>query len=123
VDDSAVMRKVFMRGLRQAGLDIGDIIEAGDGVDALAALEKAPGVGLVLCDWNMPNMNGVDFVAAARAKGHRMPIVMITTEAGAERIQQATQAGANGFLTKPFTPEKLAEYLGQLLAAPSAHPA
>ncbi|HHN73641.1 MAG TPA: response regulator, partial [Acidobacteria bacterium] len=67
-------------------------------------------------DWNMPNMNGVDFVAQARSKGYEMPIIMVTTESGDDRIAQATQAGANGFIHKPFTPDRLAEALGQFAA-------
>lgn len=116
VDDSAVMRKVLSRTLRQAGLDVGDIVEAGDGAEGLTSLDANAGIDLVLCDWNMPNMNGPEFVAAARGKGFKMPIVMVTTEAGDERVQQATSAGANGYVCKPFTPEKLGEALSPLLA-------
>lgn len=116
VDDSAVMRKVLTRALRQAGLEVGDILEAGDGLEALNVVGGAQPVNLVLCDWNMPNMNGIDFVAAARAKGFTAPIVMVTTEAGSERVQQATAAGADGFVTKPFTPERLGEALTPILA-------
>lgn len=116
VDDSAVMRKVLARALRQAGLDIGDILEAGDGTEGLSTLETQSPIELVLCDWNMPNMNGPDFVAAARTKGFTMPIVMVTTEGGHERISQAMGAGANGYVTKPFTPEKLAETLAPVMA-------
>lgn len=117
VDDSAVMRKVLTRALRQAGLDIGDIVEAGDGLEALAVLDSEGGVDVVLSDWNMPNMNGVDFVAQARAKGYEMPIVMVTTESGDDRVTQATEAGANGFIHKPFTPDRLAEALGHFVPA------
>jgi two-component system chemotaxis response regulator CheY len=115
VDDSAVMRKVLTRALRQAGLNVGEVVEAGDGLEALAAIDANPAVDLVLCDWNMPNMNGIDFVSAARAKTFRAPIVMVTTEAGSERVEQAATAGANGFVTKPFTPERLAETLEPLI--------
>lgn len=114
VDDSAVMRKVLTRALRQAGLDVGDVLEAGDGLEALNMIGQ--GFDLVLCDWNMPNMNGIDFVAAARAQGFTAPIVMVTTEAGSERVQQASAAGASGFVTKPFTPERLGEALTPVLA-------
>ena len=117
VDDSAVMRKVIARSLRQAGLDVGEIIEAGDGLEALAALEAHRDTDLVLSDWNMPNMNGVDFVAQARVKGFEVPIIMVTTESGDDRISQATEAGANGFLHKPFTPDRLGETLGRFVCA------
>jgi two-component system chemotaxis response regulator CheY len=113
IDDSSVMRKVLTRALRQGGLDIGEIIEAADGMEGLAALEQGKSVDVVLCDWNMPNLNGLDFVSQARAKGYEVPIVMVTTESGDERIQQARQAGANGFIHKPFTPDRLAEALGE----------
>jgi two-component system chemotaxis response regulator CheY len=113
IDDSAVMRKVLTRALRQGGLDIGEIAEAGDGMEALEALEQGKAIDIILCDWNMPNMNGLDFVTKARSKGYEMPIVMVTTESGDERIQQAQEAGANGFIHKPFTPDRLAEALSE----------
>ena len=117
IDDSSVMRKVLTRALRQGGLDIGEIAEAGDGMEAMEALDQGKGIDIILCDWNMPNMNGLDFVTQARAKGHEMPIVMVTTESGDERIQQATEAGANGFIHKPFTPDRLAEALSEHVCA------
>jgi two-component system chemotaxis response regulator CheY len=113
IDDSSVMRKVLTRALRQGGLEIGEIHEAGDGMEGLASLEQIGSVDIVLCDWNMPNMNGLEFVTQARAKGHEMPIIMVTTESGDERVQQARDAGANGFIHKPFTPDRLAEALGE----------
>lgn len=115
VDDSAAMRMMIIKTLRQAGLNGHEFSQATDGAAALEAIRKAP-PDVVLCDWNMPNMNGIDFVAAARAKGFIAPIVMVTTEAGSERIQQAKDAGANGFVTKPFTPERLSEALAPIMA-------
>ena len=114
VDDSAVMRKVLIRSLRQAGVDAGEILEASDGVQAIAALDEDPTVDVVLCDWNMPNMSGIEFVVRARGKGYEMPIVMVTTEAGDERVQQALDAGANGFVNKPFTPDSLEAAFGRI---------
>jgi two-component system chemotaxis response regulator CheY len=113
IDDSSVMRKVLTRALRQGGLEIGEIHEAGDGMQGLASLEQVGSVDIVLCDWNMPNMNGLEFVTQARAKGYEMPIIMVTTESGDERVQQARDAGANGFIHKPFTPDRLAAALGE----------
>lgn len=113
IDDSSVMRKVLTRALRQGGMDIGEIVEAGDGMEALAALDEGKSIDIILCDWNMPNMNGLEFVTQARSKGYQIPIVMVTTESGDERIQQAQEAGANGFIHKPFTPDRLAEALGE----------
>lgn len=115
VDDSAAMRKIMTCTLNQVGLDVGEVIEAGDGSEALTALARSP-VDVVMCDWNMPHMNGLDFIVAARAQGHTLPIVMVTTEAGEERIQQAKTAGANAFVTKPFTTERLAEALHSIFA-------
>ncbi len=115
VDDSATMRKMMTCTLNQVGLDVGEVIEAGDGAEALTTLARST-VDVVMCDWNMPRMNGLDFVVAARAQGHMLPIVMVTTESGEERIQQARSAGANAFVTKPFTPERLAEALQSIFA-------
>lgn len=115
VDDSATMRKMMTCTLNQVGLDVGEVIEAGDGAEALTTLARST-VDVVMCDWNMPRMNGLDFVVAARAQGHMLPIVMVTTESGEERIQQAKSAGANAFVTKPFTPERLAEALQSIFA-------
>ncbi len=115
VDDSATMRKMMTCTLNQVGLDVGEVIEAGDGAEALTTLAQST-VDVVMCDWNMPRMNGLDFVVAARAQGHMLPIVMVTTESGEERIQQAKSAGANAFVTKPFTPERLAEALQSIFA-------
>jgi two-component system chemotaxis response regulator CheY len=117
VDDSVVMRKLLSSSLKQAGLDVADVVEVNDGAEALSALERNRAIDLVLCDWNMPNMNGLDFVQAARSQGFTLPIVMVTTEAGADRLKQATEAGANGFVCKPFTPARLAEAVCPLLAA------
>jgi two-component system chemotaxis response regulator CheY len=116
VDDSATMRKIVMRGLRQAGFDIGDCKEAGDGVEGLAALQGSK-VDLILSDVNMPNMNGLDFVKAVSEKlaAAAPPIVMITTEGSEEVIKEAMSRGAKGYLKKPFTPDKIQEVIGPFL--------
>ena len=112
VDDSATMRKIVMRGIRQAGFEIGEIKEAGDGVQALEVLDGG-GVDVVLSDVNMPNMNGLEFVSAAREKyGDKPPIVMITTEGSEEVVAEAMKKGANGYIKKPFTPDKVKEVVG-----------
>ncbi|MEZ5965740.1 MAG: response regulator [Planctomycetota bacterium] len=115
VDDSATMRKIIMRSLRQAGIDVGTTVEAGDGAEGLAAL-KGGGFDLVLSDVNMPNMNGLDFCKAAKAEVKPLPpIVMITTEGSEDIIAQAMNEGAQGYVKKPFTPEKLGESLNAVL--------
>lgn len=112
VDDSATMRKIIMRGLRQAGIENADFKEAGDGVEGMAAVE-AGSFDLILSDVNMPNMNGLDFVKAISAKMPvPPPIVMITTEGSEEIVKEAMNRGAKGYLRKPFTPEKIQEVIG-----------
>lgn len=115
VDDSATMRKIISRSLRQAGLSVDEIFEAGDGVEALSVLASGKSIQLILSDINMPNMDGVEFVKQARATGATTPIIMITTEGGEEILKQAADNGANGNIKKPFTPEQLMEKLGNLL--------
>jgi len=114
VDDSSTMRKIVTRSLRQAGFALDEIYEAGDGIEGLNAL-GANKVDLILSDINMPNMDGLEFVKAVRAKGSKVPIVMITTEGGEDVINEAISSGASGSIRKPFTPEQLQEKLGGLL--------
>ena len=116
VDDSATMRKIIMRGLRQAGIDVGDCKEAGDGVEGLAAMEQGK-FDLILSDVNMPNMNGLEFVKGVSEKHpDAPPIVMITTEGSEEIIREAMSNGAKGYLKKPFTPDKIQEVIGPILS-------
>lgn len=116
IDDSAVMRKIIQRNIMQSGLIVDAFIEAGDGKEGL---EKAAtnDVDLILCDWNMPNMTGIEFVKAMRGSGQKasVPIVMVTTEGSDAKMEEAKNSGANGYLTKPFTPEQLKSKLGNFL--------
>lgn len=115
VDDSATMRKIIMRGIRQAGIDNAEFKEAGDGVEGLQAI-AAGAFDLILSDVNMPNMNGLDFVKAVTEKlATPPPIVMITTEGSEEIVREAMNRGATGYLRKPFTPEKIQEVIGPFL--------
>lgn len=116
VDDSSTMRKIISRSLRQAGLDFGEIYEAGDGQEALAVLEKES-IDIVLSDINMPNMNGIEFLRekASRAGIKDIPVFMISTETGDDIIGEAKSLGAIGALKKPFTPDKVNEVLGPLM--------
>lgn len=111
VDDSAVMRKMIVRNLRQAGLDVGQVFESSDGQQALETLQKNSGIQLILSDWNMPNMDGLTFVKSVRGKGIQTPIIMVTTEATDSRIEDAKKAGANGYICKPFTPYNMEKEL------------
>ncbi len=116
IDDSSTMRKIVTRSLRQAGLDFDTILEAGDGQEALQLLAKE-NVDIILSDINMPNMDGIEFLrqksANAAIKG--IPVVMITTEAGADILAEAKSLGAKGSIKKPFTPEQVSEVLGGLM--------
>jgi two-component system chemotaxis response regulator CheY len=117
VDDSSVMRKIVERSLRQAGIEITKVIEAGNGAEALSALQESK-VDLILCDINMPVMDGLEFVKALagveNAKG--VPVVMITTEGSEAHVVQALSAGARGYIRKPFTPEQVKEQVIPILA-------
>lgn len=116
VDDSNTMRKIVSRALRQAGIDFSEILEAGDGQEALDVLAKNK-VDVVLSDINMPNMTGLEFLKAKSEDPaiKDIPVVMISTETGADIIDQAKALGAKGAVKKPFTPELINETLGPLL--------
>ena len=112
VDDSSVMRKIVERSLRQAGLELEKVVEAGNGAEALCALQNET-VDLILCDINMPVMDGLEFVrqlgTVENAKG--VPVVMITTEGSESHVVEALTAGARGYIRKPFTPEQVKEHV------------
>ncbi|HTA22608.1 MAG TPA: response regulator [Terriglobales bacterium] len=112
VDDSSVMRKIVERSLRQAGIDMKQVLEAGNGAEALAVLQDNS-VDLILCDINMPVMDGLEFVkqlsGVANAKG--VPVVMITTEGSESHVLQALSSGARGYIRKPFTPDQVREHV------------
>lgn len=114
VDDSSTMRKIISRSLRQAGLQVDDIYEAGDGIEGLSVMEGKT-IHLILSDINMPNMDGMEFIKCVRAKGVTTPIVMITTEGGEDILKEALSSGASDSIKKPFTPDQLNEKLGGLL--------
>ena len=117
VDDSSVMRKIVERALRQAGLDLQPVHEAGNGAEALELL-KAKQVDLILSDINMPAMDGLEFLRQIRARNLApgVPVVMITTESSEEHVKQAILAGARGYIRKPFTAEQVKERVLPLLA-------
>ncbi len=104
VDDSSTMRRIVKNTLMRIGFT--DLIEAEHGLDAITKLD---GVGLIMTDWNMPEMDGLTFVKSVRASESykNIPIIMVTTEAGKEEIVEAVKAGVNNYVVKPFTPEVL----------------
>jgi two-component system chemotaxis response regulator CheY len=118
VDDSAVMRKIVERSLRQAGLESMIVHEAGNGQEGLVIL-ATKSVDLILSDINMPSMDGLEFVRqiAARNLAPGVPVVMITTESSEEHVKAAIQAGARGYIRKPFTAEQVKQKVLSLLAA------
>lgn len=118
VDDSGVMRKIIARGLHSLWID--EVVEAADGAEALAAFGDGSGIDLVLTDWNMPNMSGLELVTAIRGTGSQVPIMMITTETEKSQVLKAIQAGVNDYLVKPFDQEMLQTKLERVLPNPQS---
>ena len=117
VDDSSTMRKIIKRVLRQAEIAVDNILEAANGVEALEQLSSNPDLGLILSDVNMPEMNGIDLVRKVR-EGHdkdALPVIMVTTEGGEAMMTSAMESGANGYVTKPFTPDSIRSALEPFL--------
>jgi two-component system chemotaxis response regulator CheY len=114
-DDSRVMRQIVIRTLRQAGHGGHDIVEAENGRDCLAKVATED-PDLVLSDWNMPEMNGIDCLAALRARGSQVPFGFVTSEGSDEMRARAAAAGALFLIAKPFTPETFDEALTGVLA-------
>ena len=111
VDDSKAMRMIVIRTLRQSGVNIEEIREAEDGAEGLAAVPQfAP--DLVLSDWNMPNMSGIEFLGALRASGDSTTFGFVTSESSPAMREQALAAGASFLLVKPFNGERFAEVIG-----------
>ncbi|MDX1958414.1 MAG: response regulator [Leptospiraceae bacterium] len=113
VDDSAVFRKVLNLQLKTAGYEI---VEAIDGQDAFNKVMNDD-FNLVVCDVNMPNLDGISFVAKVREqeKTRFLPIIMLTTESQEEKKKKGMEAGARAWLVKPFSPEQLLSAIGKLL--------
>lgn len=104
VDDSRVMRQLVRRTLRQAGYELGQVVEAENGKDALTKLANwRP--ELVLSDWNMPEMTGIELLTSLRSNGNKVPLGFVTSESTPTIRQLASGSGALFLLTKPFTPE------------------
>jgi two-component system chemotaxis response regulator CheY len=112
VDDSAAIRKILQRVLRQTNVPIGEVFEAGDGIEALA-LMKTQKVGLILSDINMPNMDGLQLLSELKANEtwKSVPILMITTEGSQNKVVEAVNLGAAGYVRKPFTADQIKEKL------------
>jgi len=114
VDDSSTMRRIIRNSLKAAGFD--DAVEAENGEGALARLQ-ADNVDFVITDWNMPVMNGIEFVTAMRGNAafKATPVLMVTTMAEKENILQAMQAGVTNYVVKPFDAATLKKKIDQIL--------
>jgi two-component system chemotaxis response regulator CheY len=116
VDDSAAIRKILQRVLRQTGMSIRTIHEAGNGQEALTLLETEK-VDLILSDINMPKMDGLQLLASVKAspQWRHIPVVMITTEGGETKVGEAVRLGAADYVRKPFTTDQIKEKLARIL--------
>jgi two-component system chemotaxis response regulator CheY len=116
VDDSAAIRKILQRVLRQTDLPLGQIWEASDGLEGMRMLAENS-VGLIFSDINMPTMDGIEMLASIKGNAalKAIPIIMITTEGSQEKVMQALKLGASGYVRKPFTPDQIKDKLAGLV--------
>lgn len=114
VDDSPTMRRIIKNTLERLGHK--DSVEAGHGKEALQQLKQHP-INFIITDWNMPEMNGLEFVTEIRStpEYESLPVLMITTRGMKDDVLQAVQAGVNNYVVKPFTPETLEQKIQKLL--------
>lgn len=114
VDDSPTMRRIVAAALKRIG--VADVVEAGNGAEALERCD--PGLDLIITDWNMPVMGGLDFVRALRSRAElaKIPVLMVTTRGSPDDILKAAEAGVNAYILKPFTPNRLEEKINQITA-------
>ncbi len=114
VDDFSTMRRIVRNLLKELGFS--NVHEAEDGVDALNKLRADGTYEFVVSDWNMPNMTGIDLLRNIRADAalKHLPVLMVTAEAKRENIIEAAQAGASGYVVKPFTAATLSEKLTKI---------
>jgi two-component system chemotaxis response regulator CheY len=119
VDDFAPMREIIRKVLQELGYE--HIQEANDGATALPMLQSAH-FDMLITDWNMPKLAGIDLLRAVRAdaKTKHLPVLIVTAEVKREQIIAATQAGVNGYIIKPFTPQALAEKVRKILIGPES---
>ncbi len=116
VDDSAAIRKILQRVLRQAEVPLGEVYEAADGVDALKVLETQK-VSLIMADINMPNMDGLQLLRKLKEDDQwkNLPVIMVTTEGGQAKVMAAAELGAAGYIRKPFTADQIRHTLASFL--------
>lgn len=114
VDDSPTMRRIVTNSLKRIGYK--DVVEGGNGVEGIDQL-KLGGVEFIITDWNMPEMNGLEFVKAVRGSDEwgSLPILMVTTRSVQTDVIDAMKAGVNSYIVKPFTPPVLKEKIESIL--------
>lgn len=115
VDDSPTMRRIVINALKQFGYD--NVVEAGDGIEALDVLKKEGNIDFIITDWNMPNMTGLELTQTVRASTEfaNLPILMVTTRGLKQDIVDALKARVNNYVVKPFTPQVLKEKIDAIL--------
>ena len=118
VDDSMTIRRIVIKALAIVGIT--DATEAADGMEALDAINKGGMFDLVLLDWNMPKLSGIDTLRNLRQAGNKTPVIMVTTEAEKSRVIEAIKTGANDYLIKPFSPDQLAAKVKNVIPAVTA---
>jgi two-component system chemotaxis response regulator CheY len=114
VDDSKAMRSIVMRAVRQAGYESVAFVEAPNGAEALKLIRATP-PDLVMCDWNMPEMSGIELLKTLRAEGNATKMGFVTSESDPAMRDMAFQSGALFMITKPFTPDSLKAVLGPVI--------
>ena len=119
VDDSFPMRAVIKKVIKASGFDIGQLFEAGNGKEALQFLNEQ-WLDLVLTDYNMPDMNGLELLDAIKQNETLMdiPVVIVTTEGSDQRVETFLRQGAAAYIKKPFTPEQIKSQLNRILGEP-----
>ena len=115
VDDSSTMRRIIKNTLARLGYK--DVLEGADGVEGWNQMNNNPDIDMLITDWNMPEMNGLELVKKVRAdeRFKDLPIIMVTTEGGKAEVITALKAGVNNYIVKPFTPQVLKEKLGAVM--------
>jgi two-component system chemotaxis response regulator CheY len=116
VDDSRAMRMIVVRTLRQAGFGGHEVLEAENGRQGLELVAEH-GADLILSDWNMPEINGIEFLQTLRARGNATPFCFVTSESSEEMREQAAAAGALGLIAKPFTADSFSDVLSAVVTA------
>ena len=115
VDDSSTMRRIIKNTLARLGYK--DVLEGADGVEGWNQMNENPDIEMLITDWNMPEMNGLELVKKVRAdeRFKDLPIIMVTTEGGKAEVITALKAGVNNYIVKPFTPQVLKEKLAAVM--------